>query len=343
MQAPDITFHDLSKVKYKNTQYKASAHTQKIKIIHDDLVLGFSGNASSAMRLLEYIKVVEPKSKNELIECLNNNDITEEIEKDPELAVDVLGLLAFENNIQPFKWNSKQKQETACFEENPNSFVIGSGAAHFLDSLTKAKGYKLSNDAKPLDQALMTIGYMFTNNLSNPGNIENHYGGGYELVGHFGKKFEKFSDYSFIVHNVFEYNEEDFRCSFPRLVIKPLYKDDRFVIHREMYDDKGKKNDANIYIMQPMDVNNGEIIKYTYNPECLNSKYQIFLFINKLDDGSLQCFLIISNNQPLVWKNALNKLMKEKRAFAIASRTNDSYKDVLLTAHNLMIKLNQQT
>ena len=328
MEAENITFHILDNVKYNDPNRKASAYKQKIKIINNNLVLGFSGNSHSAARIMEYIEAINPKSKEDLFDFLNNHHIVDEIQKTPSLGVDMLGLMQSEGQIIPFVWNATSKQR---YIEKGKNCVIGSGKEHFVSIYEKAKGYRLIDDPKSIDQVLAMIGSILSDSIHSSLNLQNHYGGFYEVVGRFEDKFKKFSDYSFIVQDILRCTQKKFECTHPRVIMKPLYYKDAFVVCRQLYNyTQAGKVDTNVWLTTPMNSEENEKYDYKFNVKDLNASNQIFLFNQKgSEPNSVRCFTIVGR-QALIWNEGSGKL-------TITPKEPKSYDELMQSAKSIVL------
>lgn len=206
MKVDYILGHNPEKIVFKSPNLQGGKYMQKLCVINQNLMIGWSGNEFYARKIIERLNIVCPEGVMEIYQDLNNNDILDEIIKSrkngEESDVWILGVVSLNGREFPFKWSSKDLQtEPPSF--GGDEYIIGSGSK---DVMTRALApmkdlHIIGND--PIMFAFSIVSRLINDGIQTAKSIEENYGAYYEIAGNIGGGFQKVEDYNIAIVDAF--------------------------------------------------------------------------------------------------------------------------------------------
>jgi hypothetical protein len=288
------TIGNINAVFPEGSGYSITGLSQKVCVVNDNLVVGWSGALVAAKLVIA--QLIKEGAKR----IFAFNDLKSFFERDLDpWCKNNLSMVGFSHDgkgIFSFGFSSPVIPTTNFGEVRP----IGSGTDRFIPMLESFQTPFECPDVNPLEKAVGTVlaasTYMIGEEISMHSGLLHFYGGGFEMASWVGKRFQKIDDITYMFWHVIDEKNSALRLSMPKILLKFSYHKDMLLIRRVEH--KGSRGnplaghyDGSVYLVGPIcrSVSPDEIDQImSAGPPTFNSRFICHFVIIERTDGTVE-------------------------------------------------------
>lgn len=163
-----------------------------------------------------------------------------------KIDLTLIGIFYSDGIFYPFNWNLIEGVKDL-------EYTTGTGSSHFARIFDlKNKGSVVSFGSDRKLEVLAELGGTITRSFLDKEFLNRLYGGFFEIIFWNENKFSKFSDYTLIISFLTKISGPFVNCNNiyytkPRIVLKPIYKDDILYLYREAPFAQNKEDSKGVF------------------------------------------------------------------------------------------------